>query len=194
MISGSPFVFPVPSSSENAQEMSKQDNPSQLPPRRSSLVDDIIDPTFPSLKSNTAQNTQQFRLAHDLVFAYVSLVWLLSEQEERALASSFGGTESDYIPRSVEEEDSELERSEKSSVDDVSTWSLFSDADPNRSVNKEAKADSKSFWKKVTDVFGANEAEGDSFKHPAVVSYRTWRYQLLHGLAASNQIPDEGRP
>ncbi|TPX69815.1 hypothetical protein SpCBS45565_g02177 [Spizellomyces sp. 'palustris'] len=158
-------------------------SPPSLPPRTSSLADDVPDPSFPAPPYSPASH--QFHIADDLVFAYIGLVWLLAESEETALGRLIAGNWE--VPPKDDEEDVEHltddELSEK-----VSTASLLSEEGTVGGEGQQDDSNGKGFWSKVTSVFESKDSETDPSRHPSVISYRTWRQQLLQGIATSNAL------
>ncbi|KAJ3155133.1 hypothetical protein HDU89_007323 [Geranomyces variabilis] len=177
--------------------------PPELPPRGSSLVElspatsgvgvlpprgswlEELHPDATGSASNAASDSpssggKKYKMDPDLLFAYISLVWLLAQKEQHDLEKA---VDSKFTDQSTEDRDGEERQLSRNS----SLTSLTEE----EQIDADFEEPEKPMWNRMKSLIRVREDETKANHHPAVVSYQRWKQQLIHGISAANELSEK---
>ncbi|TPX57109.1 hypothetical protein PhCBS80983_g04073 [Powellomyces hirtus] len=147
--------------------------PPNVQPRSSSLVE--LDALSEAPEGGVGTG-KQYQVGEDLLFAYISLVWLLAQREQEELGIALTGKR-----RDCESPDKE--------VTHLSPSSSLTSLTEEEQIEEEVEEPEKPFWGKMKSfIVGDAEAEG---RPPALSSYHFWKQELVHGLSTANGLKEK---
>ncbi|KAJ3159445.1 hypothetical protein HDU86_001763 [Geranomyces michiganensis] len=183
----SPTAPELPPRGSSLTELNSATSPPQsrdggvgaLPPRGSSLETLSASASTPSADSqSTGASGKKYRMAPDLLFAYISLVWLLAQREEAVLKSAVEGKPMDE----PNDNRKEAELSRNSSLTSLTE---------EEQIDTDFEEPEKPMWGRMKSFIGVGDDKATAGHHPAVLSYQQWKQQLIHGISMANELSEK---
>ncbi|KAJ3183818.1 hypothetical protein HDU87_005934 [Geranomyces variabilis] len=154
-----------------------------LPPRGSSLEN--LQPDVSTSTSSAAPQPstggKKYKMDPDLLFAYLSLVWLLAQQEQRNLENAL---ESKPTDQSTEDGD----RDEEGQLSRNSSLTSLTEEEQ---INTDFEEPEKPMWQRMKSLIGVGADAVKDGHHPAVVSYQQWKQHFIHGISMANELSEK---